>query len=882
MLKFKYSLHQEFTNSKIKKLILKKKITEFKVFSKFLIFFKRLVYITGFLSLFLIIFLISYYYSSGAHGRYTPLKLATEINDKILIRYAGLNLRNIPEYIKIFNYNLFKNFNSKDLENIYLEFDQETILGIELQRELRSQKGGELIDEEKIFYPAILDFDNKKYKVKVRTKGVRPLHWIKRDETSYKIDIIGSERLWGMEEFSIQKPITKNYTYEYLFHKLLGHVGIVNINYFFINLYLNNQDLGVFAVEESFSKELVERQGKRNGPIFSLKDEVGEHFPNVRYELYSSEYWISEHNALTKNVFSILNNLKEENFDINNHFDIDKWAKYFAVIDLTGSYHGSLLKSVKLFYNPTSALFEPIGFDLHKNDGLFTNFILMDFLKEPGTSNKIDCSYLCYHTDWYLKFLKKNDNELNDDFLKRYIYYLKLYSSDEFIKNFIENYADELEIYNKAIYRDNSKTDRFRRAGIGYFIFNDDYIYDRAKLIKSRIEYIDTIGIDISFKNDVLTFSQKGKHFPFPVQAELVNCDSKISNYSFLLVETMTVKLNNQCKQLLITTFSNKKKIFELKENISLSNNKNYNIKENFINLSHFSEVNKIENNKYKISTNIQIQKNTILKKEDSFTFEKNTNVDILNGSTLYIEGKIFFNNDENTLTKIYSSDGTGSLVFFNNDFDLKNIIFDNLARPNLINKILYGGVNIIDSNVSLDNIYVLNSNDEDGLNIINSVSLINKIYFENIFADAFDVDFGNLKFKNIFCKNINNDCLDISGAEVYGENLSSINAKDKGVSVGENSKIEILNLDTSNNNIGLAVKDGSNAYFKNIIFTENNFDIALFNKKNEFLKPSLSIDRLNKINTDKILQSKDTDLIINNKSYSGVLKDAYINSIIY
>ena len=33
-----------------------------------------------------------------------------------------------------------------------------------------------------------------------------------------------------MEEFS-QKPITKNYTNEYLFRKLLGFVELININY---------------------------------------------------------------------------------------------------------------------------------------------------------------------------------------------------------------------------------------------------------------------------------------------------------------------------------------------------------------------------------------------------------------------------------------------------------------------------------------------------------------------------------------------------------------------------------------------------------------------------------------------------------------------------
>ena len=70
-----------------------------------------------------------------------------------------------------------------------------------------------------------------------------------------------------MEEFN-SKPITRR-TYEYYFI-FIRHVGLLNINYFFVNLFLNDQNMGVYAVEESFSKEIVERQ-KRNGPIFSPK-----------------------------------------------------------------------------------------------------------------------------------------------------------------------------------------------------------------------------------------------------------------------------------------------------------------------------------------------------------------------------------------------------------------------------------------------------------------------------------------------------------------------------------------------------------------------------------------------------------------------------------
>ena len=183
---------------------------------------------------------------------------------------------------------------------------------------------------------------------------------------------------------------------------------------------------------------------------------------------------------------------------------------------------------------------------------------------------------------------------------------------------------------------------------------------------------------------------------------------------------------------------------------------------------------------------------------------------------------------------------------------------------------------------MNLKNIYVINSKNEDGINIINSDSEVSNIYFENIQADAFDVDFGSLIFKNIDCKNIKNDCLDISGATVNGENLLSNNTFDKGISVGENSDVKITNLKTFNTNIGLAVKDGSKANLKNVDFDKNNLDIVVFNKKKEFSKPSLIINGLSKIDMKKILQSEGTKLVINNKDYFGNLKDEFINSKIY
>ena len=99
---------------------------------------------------------------------------------------------------------------------------------------------------------------------------------------------------------------------------------------------------------------------------------------------------------------------------------------------------------------------------------------------------------------------------------------------------------------------------------------------------------------------------------------------------------------------------------------------------------------------------------------------------------------------------------------------------------------------------------------------------------------------------------------------------------------MGENSRVNITNLETLENNIGIAVKDGSIANIDNINFRNNNLDIVLFNKKQEFLKPSLICNNLNEINRKKILQSKGTKLVLNSQTFIGNLKDDFINSKIY
>ena len=853
-------------------MLIKKKFFDYKYLLLIKSLFAKFLFGLGSISFILLISVFIYYFSSGLSKTYGLKTVIIKVNEKILDRYLGINILKKNEYIDLVKIKIKYLFIKPEIEQLNLEVSQKTILQIEKQRQLKKKNGGILPPQYFNMYNVQIQDNKKKIKAKIRIKGVRPIHWQNKKTSSYKIDLIGNNRLWGMEEFAVQKPITKNYAYEFLFHKFLKKTDNLYLKYFPINLYFNDDNRGVYAVEESFSKELLERQKKRNGPIFSLNEDIGEYYPNVNYELYSSKYWIEQHPELSKAAFSILNKVKDnDNLNISNYFDIDRWASYFAVIDMMGTYHGSLSKSIRLYFNPTTSKFEPIGYDAHLGAGNFSNFILADFLQE----NKSDCIYICNEKNWYFKFFKLQNGELNSKFLEKYIYYLNLYSNEEFINEFLKEIQNELNEFNLAIYSENSKADKIVWKGLGPYLYDDQILYQRAKLIKNRLNSINLDNYKISLKNNRLNFKDNYSNFPVKIIAR--NCSDKI-NKIYYLAGNMMIDWKNGCKEILIGEIENKP--YVLNEDVTMSKKTVLNINKDFKNLINHSSVDRVSENEFEISKNLELNKNTYIAKNQNFLIKNNVNLQLNNGAILFIKGNIKFEGLSDS--KIFiKSDGSGSIIFDNNDVTIKHTNIENLGYPKLDQYILYGGLNFINTNVVLEDILIKNSKGEDAINLINSHALLKNIFLENIQSDAIDIDFGTLNFDKINCLNIRNDCLDISGAKTKGTKLTINKSYDKGLSIGENSNVNIKGLVMKNSKLGVAVKDGSVVYLENIESVNNDYDLALFNKKKEYEIPKLEIKNFNK-ETKKILQSKDSKLTIDNQIIIGLQSNAYINSVLY
>ena len=201
----------------------------------------------------------------------------------------------------------------------------------------------------------------------------------------------------------------------------------------------------------------------------------------------------------------------------------------------------------------------------------------------------------------------------------------------------------------------------------------------------------------------------------------------------------------------------------------------------------------------------------------------------------------------ENNKIKIISVSRDNSLIICNaqkkSTFD--NVIFENLSK-NALNESISGSVTIHESEIDISNsVFSGNRVLDDQLNIVRSkFSLINTQII-NSNSDGVDIDFSDGFIDNLSVINSNNDGIDFSNSVVQGSNLFISSSTDKGVSIGENSQIEISNSRIEESKICLAVKDDSYFTGSNLHLSDAEYGVALYNKKYMYGLPKSEINNV-------------------------------------
>ncbi len=494
---------------------------------------------------------------------------------KNFIKKIYLNGISNYQYLPEILYIVLKNAFSK-LDTVDLEIDLNNLLLIENNRKQKLLD----INSENIDAKAFLLYKDKKIETIIRLKGDRKIHFENPKKSSYKLNLSGSNVFKQLTSFSIQKPRIRNYVNEWIFHEMAKEIGLIGLHYEFVNFNINNQNKGLFVIEEGFSNNLLKKNNKRKGPIFGLNEDYEmKNFFEAKFDPYQLNFWLKKKNkTLFLEAKNKLSSLKDRSLNLEEIINVKMWADYFVLCDILFSHHGALPKSVKFYYNPNSKLFEPIPFDGHKIppydyspliEDLFNHNTIFDIANKNSFKDQNEKNF----SEWLRLFFFKKDGNLNDNFYLSYQSSINKIANIDFINNFFSRNEKKIDKINAKIYLDDFQFDynSKRKKGLGIYYFNKKNIYERIKVIKKK-NNLDLNKIVIDDYKDKLVVSNK--HFGNNrLRIEKILCKNINKNSRYMLRdidhqvkinETSLYKnqikiSNNSCKKALLIDINDNK-----------------------------------------------------------------------------------------------------------------------------------------------------------------------------------------------------------------------------------------------------------------------------------------------------------------------------------
>ena len=333
-----------------------------------------------------------------------------------------------------------------EIKKLEIEIDEKDLAQLE-KKAADAYALGILLTEEADYIPASIRADGKRDQAEVRLKGDWTDH-LEQGKWSFRIKM-DDEAVWGMTKFSIHRPETRNGISEYLIQTFFREHGGIALRYDFVDVIINGEYIGVYALEEFFDKRLVENAYRREGPIIKVKED----YLWERRAFYSGriEDWDfglgSENGYMDFDVFGIdqtlenpalagstayaitaLNKLLVGEVAARDIFEIEAFAKFFAALDVFNSCHGNIWHNFRYYFNPVTGKMEPITFDNLPREGFC-----------ESASRRDDPLITPFFED--------------PDFARLYVHYLRQYLLEYNI--FLEQEAANLGRIEKIFARDN-------------------------------------------------------------------------------------------------------------------------------------------------------------------------------------------------------------------------------------------------------------------------------------------------------------------------------------------------------------------------------------------------------------------------------------------
>ena len=636
------------------------------------------------------------------------------------------------------------------------------------------------------------DFGKCSYQAKVKQNGDWKDH-IKLHESGKPIRSLNIRLVDGnilnAVKFKLLIPETRNNLNEILGTVLLRELDMIAPETFQVNTNINDVE-SVMLFQEIPAKELLERNKRREGPLFEGDESILWSYRDRKFENFELEQ-LSLARMINRKWF-----LKGKN---------SQTISLRAFEQLQKSY---------LYYSQESQVRDFLIFPNHKNNYVFDNFFLtliamngLHGLRPHNGQYYYNVFLECFEPIYYDGMLNLNKQvEVEDSFLKlinrngfKYKHLDKL--------NSFKNSSEILKKFNNRVLIKESEAKKFAQNSIENITINILTINERlAKLDNNEL-------VSKPFNEQIKSF----RNFQELMKVDQILISDLTKNNEEYIAKTV-----NQ-KEFRLTTDD----ISKLISNNKLNKNRGVYIKE-----VNNNDISLYENKKLFDETLGEIIHSNTLeividKFEKKISFKQKNKLDwvLMKNSNLsdwkvyFIGTKLIKFDDEKKDKQRFNSHGmTGCLNFY-------NVLFNKTS------------------------INALNGKCEDSVNIVSSQGNLKKIDIKDAYSDAIDIDFSKIDIDNIKVINAGNDCLDVSGGTYKLKYIEINNCEDKGISIGERSYLSAESINLDHSLIGISSKDSSITKIDKANFNNVKYCYEAAQKKQEFYGTILEF---NSINCDK------------------------------
>ncbi len=784
-----------------------------------------------------------------------------------------------------------------------------------IQLRERTLKQGDIIDQKtKKEFDCVLVHDNKHYSGIIRFKGDWTDH-LKLSKWSFRVELDGGRTILGKRTFSIQHPSTRGYAKEWLLHELLKKEGVLTTRYEFLPVELNGKNLGLYAFEEHFVKQLLESQNRREGVILKLDEElfwkgmllkkrenIHHYFPSYRATYFRpfkkkrtlKSKTLRKQLALGNNLLEMYRSMHP---NVEQYMDVDLLTKYLAVLTVTNTpLHSIEWHNQRWYVNPVTARLEPIAFDF--SDGFSAQSSENEVYKRFMGMNEQSAVEL---RDYSLAFLLKNPYVQ-----ERFIHNLERMLDPEYLQKFLENLSPEINEVDQLLSVEFPEHRVEQKMLLEQAAQAREQFPAFKKWLKSGLNELqpDTSNMRAGLHKEI------SERLPVRVYREgrqTYTVESygghTISVFGYEQKESDDTILLKSPVKIGVTSWLPDRETITLDEMASAfyyrMDETGYIGKTSMLGWP----APKGHSHRQSLSNNAKSLPQAIVRKKDGFrlstgkhvinelvyipagtklTIEAGTELEFGNTGGILAESPIAFMGNEKSPILIHSNSNKNNgitVLQANGESELNHVHFSGLNRLLLEGWELTGAINFYESDVVINNCKISGARSEDALNIIRSDFELVSSSIENSKSDGFDSDFSTGSVKDCEFHQIGNDAVDFSGSQVKITKCRLKGIGDKAVSVGEASQVEIEDVEISDSEIGIAAKDLSKAVVSNSSISNCKFGYVAYTKKSEYGGATIKTKNVKLENVEKESDIELNSILIKNgekkpgSEYSRIIK---------